>query len=535
MDNLHSVLLVDDELYSRKGLIKLIDWEACGFHIIGEADNGEDALELIEQLEPDLVITDIRMPVLDGLGLIREVITENTADPVFIIISGYDDFQYAQQAVRYGVHDYVLKPIDEVEFAETLTRLSEKLKRDQDEKQRNESLLTGAMIESLIMNEADESFVAEWEERLMLKKTDRLYYVFVELNDHHPWSDSNEEISLARFKELVQQALQRMTGGSQPFYLHEHRSRVGVLVPSTVLEDYNNDIHTFGRSLIRSLQVDEGRVFLYAGRPVEHLADIRHSYESAKEALLYKYVKDDSGIIIYDEGSLPALQYIGIDHELNARLQEQIEEHQLLQLEDSIDLMFHNFREKSYAPEAVKMNIHQAVSGIIRIINNMNGQERSLSSMAPLADWHDLNLSLKELKRLFKLFALESSDYIAELRKEQQKGDIQKIRSYIEANFRENISLKTIAAHFYINPVYLGQLFKKTYGLYFNDFLLQLRINEAKRLLRQTDLRIYEVAERVGFGNRDYFVTKFEKIEQITPSEYRNRLMREGTNEGTEQ
>ena len=129
-------------------------------------------------------------------------------------------------------------------------------------------------------------------------------------------------------------------------------------------------------------------------------------------------------------------------------------------------------------------------------------------------------------------FAEESGRYIANLRKRQQGGDIPKIRSYIEANYQENISLKSIAAVFYINPVYLGQVFKKAYGMYFNDFLQQLRVNEAKRLLRQTDLRIYEVAERVGFGNSDYFVTRFEKIEGVTPSEYRNSLIKGGSPKG---
>jgi len=140
--------------------------------------------------------------------------------------------------------------------------------------------------------------------------------------------------------------------------------------------------------------------------------------------------------------------------------------------------------------------------------------------------WQDINLSLGELKKLFTVFIEESQQSIAELRKEQQKGGIQKIKCYIEGNFSQNISLKSIAAQFYINPVYLGQLFKKTYGVYFNEFLLQLRVNEAKKLLRQScSMRIYEIAEKVGFSNSDYFVTQFEKIEHMTPTEYRNKLM----------
>ncbi|MNJ47496.1 HTH-type transcriptional regulator YesS [compost metagenome] len=218
-----------------------------------------------------------------------------------------------------------------------------------------------------------------------------------------------------------------------------------------------------------------------------------------------------------------------IDQELYNSLVEQIEELQFNELQLTVNSLFQLFQEKHYAPEAVKMNIHQCVLGVIEIIRSMDGDEQGLDSLAPIIGWHDLNLSLRELQRLFIAFATESGQYIGELRKEQQRGGIHKIRAYIEEHYQENISLKSIAARFYMNSVYLGQLFKKTYGLYFNDFLLQLRVGEAKRLLRQTDLRIYEVAERVGFGNPDYFVTQFEKLEKLTPSEYRSRLVKGGT------
>lgn len=97
-----------------------------------------------------------------------------------------------------------------------------------------------------------------------------------------------------------------------------------------------------------------------------------------------------------------------------------------------------------------------------------------------------------------------------------------KIKNYIDQNFRRNINLKVIANHFYMNPAYLGQLFKKNFGIYFNEYILQLRIAEARKLLRQTDMRVYEIAERIGFNNADYFVSQFEKLARMTPIEYRN-------------
>ncbi|MFG1735709.1 response regulator [Paenibacillus sp. 843] len=527
-------ILVDDEVFTRKGLLKLIDWEACGFQIVDEADNGEDALELIERLQPDVVITDIRMPVLDGLELIRRVVTDDMVKPYFIIVSGYDDFNYAQQAVRYGVHDFILKPIDETEFSHALVRLSERLESDREARVREERLLSGALMESLIIGEADETLLYEWEQRLELLAGDRLFYVFVERNDHPLASANDNDGGRGEFKDRVEAALLAISNGEQPFYLHEHRNRIGIIVPGSILQSFQGCQRGFARRIQQSLaDSEQERIFVYFGRPVSTLSLIQDAYETAKEALLYKYIYDESGMVIHEEATVHDLQYIGLEERLYQQLLEQIEELHFEKLERTIRSLFESFQEQLYAPEAVKTAINQCVLGVVRVLSSMDGDQSRLSSLEPMTEWHDRNLSLHGLKRLFTDFAIESANYIAQLRKEQHKGGIQKIRAYIEAHYHENISLKGIAGKFYMNPVYLGQLFKKAYGMYFNDFLLQLRVNEAKRLLRQTDLRIYEVAERVGFGNPDYFVTQFEKMERMTPSEYRSRLMREAASEGT--
>ncbi|OBZ12214.1 response regulator [Bacillus sp. FJAT-26390] len=525
--HLHSAILVDDESFTRKGLMKLIDWEACGFHIVGEADNGEDALELIKRVQPDLVITDIRMPVIDGLELIRRVTLENIAIPYFIIISGYNDFNYAQQAMRYGVHDFVVKPIDEVEFSAILDQLNHRLRLEQEEQVRSDRLLGGEMIKSLILGEANEASIAEWEHRLQLRQAERLYYLFAELNDNHGWQPAEAQISDARFKEVVEQELNRITAAGQPICLHEHRNRIGILLPSSLFAPFNGELERFLSHFRAALDAHFGKgVFLYAGSPVHKLSDIRESYMAAKEAILYKYVNEEQRIVISEQIQAEKLNYIGFDSAAFNRFMEQMEELQLEAVKATIDRWFHDFREKRYAPEAVKMNIQQCLMGVLKTIRSMEGDEQALLTLRPLLGWHDINLSLGELKRLFTAFIEESQLHIAELRKEQQKGGIQKIKSYIEVNYSQNMSLKSIAAQFYVNPVYLGQLFKKTYGVYFNEFLLQLRVNEAKKLLRQScTMRIYEIAEMVGFSNADYFVTQFEKIEHMTPSEYRNKLI----------
>ncbi|APB69087.1 DNA-binding response regulator [Paenibacillus polymyxa] len=530
---LHRAIVVDDETFTRKGLLQLMDWQACGFEIVGEADNGEDAQELISRVHPDLVITDIRMPVLDGLELIRSVLEQSTDHPAFIILSGYSDFAYAQQAIRYGVHDFMLKPIDEGDFSATLRKLSERLHREQQNAQRYQNHHAGGLLETVMMNPVDDVVVTQWEQQLRLGEAAYMYYVLVELNDQHPWrsGDNNIMLSLFQFRELIEQALHRLMDGKYPFYVHEHRNRIGLIVPDFFLGCFEGKVEVFMKALQREIEgmktlKDQlgSRVFVYAGKPVNRLQDIQQSYACAKEAVLHKYIYDDGGIVVYLQEEMPPLHYKTIPQDVLDRLTEQVEELRLDELRVAVDYLFSSFREECYAPEAMKMSLHQCLLSIVRVIQNMQGDERSLQSLEPMMNWQDMNLSMGELQRLFTAFVEESGRYIWVLRKDCQQGGIQHIRAYIEQHAAENISLKSIAARFYMNPVYLGQLFRKTYGVYFNEFLLKLRVQEAKRLLRQTDLRIYEIAERVGFGSSDYFVTQFEKMTHATPSEYRNSL-----------
>ncbi|WP_019533729.1 response regulator transcription factor [Paenibacillus ginsengihumi] len=525
---MYSVMLVDDEQFARKGLRALIDWRACGLEVTEEADNGEDALLLIKDKKPDIVITDIRMPVLDGLELIRAVNEQSKGEaPAFIIISGYNDFKYAQQAVRYGVHDFILKPIDQEEMTRTLIGLHQKLSADKSLKERNEELLISSVIEMLIMGEASDEKIAEWEQRL--PKASGYRYLFVELNDVHPWmhpADSLAAHDAYEFKPYTQTILRQLIPEFRHMLLHEHRGRLGMIVSDALLSRYDGDIASFMQTLRGRLTQKFGnRVFVYAGMQVERLSQVHESFRTAKEALSYKYVHDETKTIVYQDLCDRPLQFIEADRAIRQTLLEQLEENKTDEIRLTVERLFDEFRSNYFAPEAIKMNIHQIATAVAKMIKEMGGDERELISYEAIISWHDLNVSLSELKRLLTNFVVDSSQLLKQLRKECAKGGIHRIKQYIEAHFHKNISLKSIAAEFYMNPVYLGQLFKKHYGMYFNDYLLRLRVNEAKKLLRQTDLRIYEIAEKVGFSNAEYFVTQFEKTEQMTPSEYRSKLL----------
>jgi len=522
---MHSVLLVDDEVFARKGLRQLIDWEACGFRVIGEADNGEDAYAFIEQAGPDLVITDIRMPVMDGLELIRKTVESRSEPPGFVIVSGYNEFAYAQQAVRYGVHDFILKPVDDGELKATLRKLDGKLRQEKLIRGKKRQLFHELLLESAVKGEADEASLAAWREQLGVNPGEAVQYALVEVNDLHPWAEGAPETpSDEEMRERIRETFDRVTGAERETFLHRHHNRYGLLITSGHLRKFSGDPARLACALQRELSLAfNTAVYVYVGTPIEDLRRLGDSYRSAKDALLYKFVAETDRTVMHEEVRPLSLQYIDLDNDLYRRLMGNVEENNAEAIVRTIDDMFREFREKRYVPEAVKAAIHRCVSGIVRLLNGVGLDQHGLASFEPVIAWPDYNVSPPELKRLFVRFALESAEWLGRHRKESLRSNIRHIKAYIDEHFRENISLKSIAARFYINPVYLGQLFKKTYGIYFNDYLLRLRVEEAKKLLRQTDLRIYEIADRVGFSNADYFVTQFEKIEHMTPTEYRNK------------
>ncbi len=527
---MHSVLLIDDEIFARKGLRNLIDWHAFGFEVVGEADNGEDGLEQIERLKPQLVITDIRMPVVDGLELIRLSLENESYQPGFIIISGYNDFAYAQQAVRYGVHDFILKPIDEHMLQETLSKLNQKLNEEKQLQEQREAQRRTEYIAYLIQEEHPTAHtIAEAASQLALHADESFVYVLIEVNDRLPWNNAaigTLEEAHADVRKSVTAYVQDITDKQLPLSFYEHRNRLGWLLPYSIVNKRHGELPRFIHELQIRLSRDTGQmIYVYAGKPVKNLAALRESYRTAKDALQYKYMNEKDHIVLYDDTLSYTLKYVDIEPELYTKLTNDVEENDESGVNQAIDDIFQSFTQRRCAPEAVKVTIHHCVSNIMRIMDKMEVKQDELIMIEPILSWHDLNISFTALKTLFQQFVTESMHAIGKQRKETSKGGIHKIKMYIEQHYDKNISLKSIAAQFYMNPVYLGQLFKKTYGLYFNDYLLQLRIEEAKRLLRQTDMRIYEVADAVGFSNADYFVTQFEKLESMTPTEYRNKLI----------
>ena len=516
---MHKVLLVDDEVFARTGLRGLIPWKRLGFEIVAEAANGEEALQFIREEQPDLVVTDIRMPVLDGLELIRTVKERDIASPRFIIISGYNDFKYAQQAVRFGVEDFILKPIDEAELTETLRRVADSLRQKRLLEEGHPALHL-SLLDSLLSGRLDKAYIPGALAALGFPTDGEFCYIAAEVNDVSLEPDADPPAP-DEWKAQLSRAAGELSGGREPLLHEQGEWTVGLLLSK------NGTFGTWDEAaemLLQAVRPRTGVLRLYVGDPAGVPERIHLSYRSARRAMEFKYALDGKAVVSGKDLEGWTLVRTELPSALFDRLLHAMEEMDAAEAEAVLDEMFGAFRSSRFAPDAVAASIDRLIRAVNGTVRTMGGDELALLSCAALADWRERPMTLDGLKKLSAAFVAEASEYMAELRKERAKGSIHQIRQYIERHFRENINLKVIAQQYYMNPVYLGQLFKKTYGVYFNDFLLDLRIREAKRLLRQTDMRIYEIAAEVGFSNPEYFAAQFEKVVHMTPKEYRSAL-----------
>lgn len=515
---LYRILLVDDELFFRQGLRAIIDWESCGYEVIGEEDNGEDAFHFIIKHQPEVVITDIRMPECDGLQLIHKVVHEAKLKTKFIIVSGYDEFKYAQQAVKYGVCDFLLKPIDEQILENSLIDIAAKLQSEK--KQSRHSLMHHHedLINIILQEQPTNAQLINYYSNMKLQVTEQYYFVFIE-NNYYPViksRDLHQIDQLQNYLELLNELLPQF----ESQYLYPQQGKLGLIIKKSWLREYSS-ITSLMKQLHRKLSLlEEGTIHLYYSPICEGINFLKEAYEAAEYVQQFKYY-DNRQLFDYNDFKSYTLRHIMLPAERYKQLLQEMEENDEQRISTELDLLFSSFSAEYCSIEAIKASLHKLVADCLQILHEMEIDKNRLSKLNTVLTWDHYNIEWLSLRNLMLTFLLECGSAIAEERKEMSKGGIQRIKKYIDQHYAEQISLKTIASQFYINPVYLGQLFKKTYDSYFNDYLLQIRINEAKKLLRQTDLRIYEIAEKVGFNHPEYFVAQFEKTEKLSPKAYR--------------
>lgn len=512
---MRKVFLVDDDVFVRKGIQTLVNWEEFGFTVCGEADNGEDALEQIVDMQPDLVLTDIRMPVVDGLSLIEKVNNEMDNPPSFIVISGYNDFKYAQKALRFGVQDFLLKPVDQNELYETLERVANTITIQTKSMGNIQKMEAVSIVRNYLMEEPESTTLNTIEHPI--SQANEFTFLKIEINGldlDYPFIETEIEKELNEFYSLDKIAFYEDGIGYYCLVLTDQF----LLSNNLSMKEF---LKKFQLNLTNKLQLP---VIIYLGKTVDNIRELNESYRVARNSIQYKYVFSKEHVIIPEMVENNSIYYIDLEQEAYDTMMEYMEENNIEMIKKQVHTMLTGAVSKQFAKDAFKTVVNRLNHEVLTLLKEVDGYEDKLEHFKLMLEWDRYPITLNQLEEIWFRFLSECSDILFELNQNHVKGTIYQVKKYIHSNFHQQITMKSIASKFYINPVYMGQLFKKTYGVYFKDYVLQVRIQEAKRLLRQSDMRIYEVAERVGFNNPDYFVTQFEKIVGKTPSQYRKQL-----------
>lgn len=539
------IFLAEDEVVVRETIKRMIPWEELGFELVGEAADGEMALPLLIRQQPDLLITDIKMPFMDGLTLARLAKKEIPGLKV-VILSGYDDFNYAKQAIGIGVEDYLLKPITKNALIERLSEIRSRYEHEKTQKeyyekfhremQAYEKNSIRDFFEALVRGSMDMMEVYKRAEKLGLDIVAEAYNVLIfTMNCDEDFSGQRDEYSSweAESLELLENFF---AGHSSAMLFRSNIFSYGVLLKGqreTIEENTRACVDEIRKILSR--QDGRREWFLAVGQSVERLSQIQKSYHTASRAFSQRYLYDEN-ILYYDE--METMEHPGgqAETEDNAYLQK-VDVNALnpaiLQkfLSNGLQEETENFvKDYFYAigqepmeslvfRNYVILNVRFSVISFIKGLGCDTNEMESADTEEVLAEsGKNMESAITYAKKMISQ-AIEIRDQNSG---NKNRSILKTAVDFIDSHYmEEDISLNTVANVANVSSNHFSALFSQNMGQTFIEYLTTLRMNKAKELLRCTGMRSSEIAGEIGYKDAHYFSYLFKKTQGMTPSDYR--------------
>lgn len=501
------VLLVDDEPWVLEGLKIMIDWGKYGFEICGEALNGPDALRLIQELKPELVLTDINMPVINGLELIAQINELMVRPPKFVILSGYDDFKYARIALRQRVNEYLLKPVDDEEIEALLLRVRTLIQEEIASEQalnKKQSFIVNNLINRFIQGEYNENL--EHQARNLMKLQD----------------EATELICiLVGTTTLLEKPIEEYFPRGLACCFQDGAGMTGIMVQSASIsrDTLEDELDELCKDLIERSK--ESVVAAVSDR-MTGVQAIRTLYFQSLEVWKQKCYQGKSGVF-YVSDIRKIQQDVDLHKEIFIQLIRKVEANDIEQIEACVRESFTSFAENLLTNVVVQAHVAHLELTLCRLISEINGDpDRIMKSLhLEYGNLGDLNGYVVLSQYVGRLCMLAAAS-LSELKQQNEGNTIFNVIQYVDREFRNKLQLQDLARHFHMNSTYLGQLFRKHTGQRFSEYLNEKRIEESKSLLKSTQLKISDIALQVGYSNTDYFIDKFKMVVGVVPSVYRN-------------
>ncbi|WP_312149802.1 response regulator [Paenibacillus odorifer] len=522
------VLLADDEPVILRGLKKLISWEKLGLTIVGEASDGIELKQQIEDCDPDLIISDISMPGYTGIDIIREIHEAGRAVKV-IFISAYQEFTYARQALQYGALDYLVKPVNKnqleqvVSKAVSLIRQETEGERNKEKlnhyEQRNRRLTIEELLDKLTDGNKGTADTLLDMGIIALSRYVSICLVETDESSGQPsrWEERERKLIDFALSNIIKETVEQ----SDNSYMFRKGERFCILLQHEYAEEPARialDLHDKITSFLKL------KVTLGVGNPVDGMDDADESYRQALKALNYKYFTGPNRVIPVKESRYESETLIQAPlHEIQSALGIAMKLQHKEQIEQECLRLFQTIRQTAGG------NRNQAVSTVYNTFLQLEqeliqfGVEAgpSLQDTNPILERLANYSTFQEVEEDFRVLLNKMSGQIGSRMGSKELKQLSQVKTYIEEHYPENITLESMAGMMFMNSYYFSSFFKKHTGQNFKNYVTEVRMNHALRLLLQSDMMVYEIADSVGYNNARHFSDMFKKKYGKLPQEYK--------------
>lgn len=538
---MYKLLIVDDEKLDREGLKAQIPWDKFGIGPVELAKSGFEACRRAEAFQPDLLITDIKMPGMSGLEL-AEKLKKVFPDLKVIFVSGFDDFEYVRTALRLDAYEYILKPVDTLELESTILGAISCMKREESRRLEEQELRELAdesrevMKQKLLSDLVYGTLKPEDRERLNrfvpgLSGACCFSTLLVEFDDYRLLMEGPEEEKAAR---QFERAHEFVTG----FACELCRSEILALTPSryvvllflekkSTTQDIHDGIREYASRLMEGIRAETGLSITAAtGKYTESIFDLYDSYHHSCTIMTHKMLMGKGTILDSVPGGHERVDSEKLFREIDKELSLYVRNNDYIQIEQLLDSIFDKLEqartvEKKYVQD---LCIH-LVSCMQLILHEMNETAENVFGKGVVL-WEKLFKfeTILDIRNFMKNIFKAVIEYLGEKNARGTSKIIQKVQQYVSENYHREISLKEMSASFFYSPNYLGLIIKEELGKGFNEYLTEYRMKKAAELLKDPALKVYEIAEKVSYRNVTAFVNKFEQQYGLSPREYRKRV-----------
>ncbi len=551
LEDMYTILLVDDETTVRDIIRGKTPWEQLGFTVIGEAGNGMEALEAIEERIPDVVITDIKMPYMDGIAL-AQTIQQRYPAITTVILSGFDEFSYAQSAIRYNVSEYVLKPVSSEDLNQLLSRLKTRL--DTEITKRNDLATLQATFREILPLMREKFLLSLLTARQVAKDDDlmeraRLFgialkqdlFMVAVLEVTHPHQLAEDKQGEPRQEQLigiaiikiVNEILDKEKSGSVAV---DYNNQTTILFSMDTPDPQSQEL-LFTKLVFRKLEHLRAYIQKYlgvevtigAGSPVRSLKLINHSYAQAVTVLNHCTFFPNQDIVFIKDmepRNAAPLENLRINDQLRTEFTTAIKLGDDKSIKVTLQMMFDELAASNPTQEGLQTYMLELL-GILS--ETAAGHGVNLARLHNAGTEANLFGELQNLTTIGKAFRWVSA-FACKLREaiygSRQNSHIRFVEDAKQMIFRlhtdMNLGLETVCDQLGVSPSYFSSTFKRETGTSFVQYLTMTRMERAKELLKGTELKTYEIAEAVGISESNYFSFCFKRYAGISPSQYRS-------------